>query len=66
MWCLLLDIDNGEPYQIKTNQAKKENLLAVLSLAQLIPSLFVLVLQETLNKWSMIIQAESEVVPSLV
>ena len=38
-WCLLIDTDNGEPHQIKTNQAKKENWLAVLSLAQLSPSL---------------------------
>ena len=34
----MLDTDNGEPHQIKTNQAKKK-WLAVLSLAQLSPSL---------------------------
>ena len=37
---MIYDADNGEPHQIKTNQVKKENWLAVLSLAQLSPSLF--------------------------
>ena len=39
-WCLLIDTDNGEPHQIKTSLTQKENWLAVLSLAQLSPSLF--------------------------
>ena len=39
---LIYDADNGEPHQIKTNQAKKENWLAVLSLAQLRPSLLII------------------------
>ena len=42
---LIYDADNGEPHQIKTNQAKKENWLAVLSLAQLSPSLLFLFYQ---------------------
>ena len=41
---LLPGSDKGDPHQIKANQAKKENWLAVLSLAQLSPSLIVVLL----------------------